>query len=117
MELLITACQKRERLDLTPGKQMLDLTSVDDISGFITSNIGLSGFFDNKILSISGTIIKLRDLGKTIEREFKTEGLLNWGRKPYRENEVMKPPFYYKKTRLSPNSLEKYIKDVAHGEF
>jgi nucleoside-diphosphate-sugar epimerase len=117
MELLITACQKREKIDLTPGEQILDVTSVDDISAFIATNINSSGFFDNKTLSISGAVIKLRDLGVMIEREFETEGLFNWGGKPYRENEAMEPPCYYKKERLNPHSLETYIKNIAAGNI
>jgi nucleoside-diphosphate-sugar epimerase len=114
MELLITACQKKEKLDLTPGEQTLDLIDVDDISAFITTSISSSDFFDNKTLSISGTVIKLHDLGKMIEKEFKIKGLFNWGGKPYRENEIMEPPFYYKKIQLNPNSLEAYIKNIVN---
>jgi nucleoside-diphosphate-sugar epimerase len=115
MELLITACQKKERLDLTPGEQVLDLTFVDDICQFILSKITSAAFFDNKTLSLSGAIIKLRDLGIMIEREFKIRGLFNWGGKLYRENEAMAPPLYYRKIQLSPNSLQTYIKDIADG--
>jgi nucleoside-diphosphate-sugar epimerase len=115
MELLITACQKKEKLDLTPGEQVIDLIFVDDICRFIASNITSSVFFDNKTVSLSGTVIRLRDLGATIEREFKTKGLLNWGGKPYRGNEVMEPPSYYGKIRLNPNSLETYIKNAANS--
>jgi nucleoside-diphosphate-sugar epimerase len=115
MELLITACQKNERLDLTPGEQILDLIAVDDISAFITTRISSPDFFDNKTLSISGRVIKLRDLGEMIEKEFKIKGLFNWGKKSYRTNETMTPPIYYRKIQLNPNSLETYIKNTASG--
>lgn len=114
MELLISACQKKEKIDLTMGEQLLDLTAVDDISTFIAENISLPIFFDDETLSISGTVIKLHDLGVMIEQEFKTKNLFNWGGKPYRENEVMEPPFYYKKVQLNPNSLGIYIKNIAN---
>jgi nucleoside-diphosphate-sugar epimerase len=117
MELLITACQKNERIDLTPGEQVLDLTFVDDICRFIVSKVDSTGFFDNKTVSLSGTAIKLRDLGTTIEREFKTEGLFNWGGKAYRENEAMEPPLYYKKVQFGLNSLEPYIKNIIDGSI
>jgi nucleoside-diphosphate-sugar epimerase len=113
MELLITTCRKKEKIDLTPGEQMLDLTAVDDISAYIATNINSPGFFDNKTVSISGAVIKLRDLGAMIEREFETEGLFNWGGKPYRENEAMEPPLYYRKTQLNPDYLETYIRNTA----
>jgi nucleoside-diphosphate-sugar epimerase len=115
MELLITACQKKERLDLTPGDQILDLSYVGDICHVIVSNIASADFFDNKTVSLSGTRIKLRDLGAMIEHEFNTTGLFNWGGKPYRENEAMEPPIYYRKIQLNQNSLKKYIKNVAGG--
>jgi nucleoside-diphosphate-sugar epimerase len=117
MELLITACQKKEKIDLTPGEQMLDLIFVDDICQFITSNITSTTFFDNKAVSVSGTTIKLRDLGTMIEREFKIKELFNWGGKSYRENEAMEPPLYYRKVQLNPNSLELYIKNIVNGSI
>jgi nucleoside-diphosphate-sugar epimerase len=115
MELLITACQKEKKIDLTSGEQMLDLIAVNNITTFITTSINSSDFFDNKTLSISGTVIRLRDLGEMIEREFKVKGLFNWGGKPYRENETMTPPFYYRRIQLNQNSLETYIKNIAAG--
>jgi nucleoside-diphosphate-sugar epimerase len=115
MELLITACRKNEKIDLTLGEQLLDLTAVDDITTYIAAKINSPVFFDNKTVSISGAVIKLHDLGTMIEHDFRTKNLLNWGGKSYRENEVMTPPCYYKKVRLSPNSLEIYIKKAADG--
>jgi nucleoside-diphosphate-sugar epimerase len=115
MELLITACQKKERLDLTPGDQILDLSYVGDICHVIVSNIASSAFFDNKTVSLSGARIKLRDLGAMIEQEFNTKGLFNWGGNLYRKNEAMEPPIYYRKIQLNQNSLKKYIKNVAGG--
>jgi nucleoside-diphosphate-sugar epimerase len=113
MEMLVNACQKKEKLDLTPGEQILDLTAVDDISAFIVKNIGSPIFFDNTTVSISGAVIKLHDLGAMVEQEFKTEKIFNWGGKSYRKNEVMEPPFYYRKVHLNPNSLEEHIKNIV----
>jgi nucleoside-diphosphate-sugar epimerase len=115
VELLMTACQKKERLDLTLGEQILDLAFVDDICQFILSKITSAAFFDNKRVSLSGTVIKLHDLGEMIEKEFKIKGLFNWGGKSYRENEIMIPPFYYRKIQLNSNSLETYIKSITGG--
>jgi nucleoside-diphosphate-sugar epimerase len=115
MELLISACQKKGKLDLTPGEQILDLTAVDDIGAYVVTNIDSPVFFDNTTVSISGAVIKLHDLGVMIEKEFKTEKLFNWGGKSYRENEAMEPPLYYRKVQLNPDSLETYIKNIASG--
>ncbi|WP_010254907.1 NAD-dependent epimerase/dehydratase family protein [Treponema primitia] len=113
MDILISACQNNDVVELTPGEQILDLSYVDDICEFITSNISAAGFFDNKTISLSGTTIRLRELGMMIEKAFKTSGSFKWGAKSYRDNEVMNPPIYYKKNQLNKDSLEKYIKNMA----
>jgi nucleoside-diphosphate-sugar epimerase len=112
MDLLITACRNREGLDLTPGEQVLDLTYIGDICNFLVSNIGTPAFFDNGTVLISGTPIRLRDLGTMIEKKFNTPGLFHWGAKPYREQEVMIPPSYFPKIQLNPDSLQSYIDNL-----
>ena len=110
IDILISACTKNEMVELTPGKQVLDLLHVEDVCNFITSNIRNDAFFDNETISLSGTVIKLRDLGAMIEKESGKKGVLGWGLKQYRENEVMKPPLYYRKVQLNNFSIEEYIK-------
>jgi nucleoside-diphosphate-sugar epimerase len=116
-DLLISACQNKTPLDLSPGKQILDLSFVDDICQFIISNINDFKFFDNGNLSLCGTTIKLSDLGTLIENKFGVHGLLKWGAKPYRENEIMNPPLYYHKIQLKKYSLEKYITEKSENYF
>jgi nucleoside-diphosphate-sugar epimerase len=111
LDLLITACKEHEPVDLSPGEQILDLSYVDDICQFILTGIQTRKFFDNKTVSLSGTVIKLRDLGKIVETKYKASGFLRWSTKLYREQEVMVPPFYYRKIQLNPNSLMKYLED------
>jgi nucleoside-diphosphate-sugar epimerase len=113
MELLITACRNKEPLDLTPGEQLLDLASVDDICDFLMSHIDKPDFFNNKTITLSGNVIKLRDLGNMIEQRFNTQGILRWGARPYRENEIMAPPQYYPEIKLNQDSLEKYINKLV----
>jgi nucleoside-diphosphate-sugar epimerase len=112
VDLLISACYNKTPVDLTPGEQILDFSFVDDICEFIIASIKNVNFFDNGTISLCGTIIKLSDLGEMIENKFNTSDLLRWGVRPYRENEVMKPPIYYHKIQLKDNSLEKYIDSV-----
>jgi nucleoside-diphosphate-sugar epimerase len=109
MELLITACRNRDPLDLTPGGQFIDLSSVDDICKFLTVHVKESDFFDNGTIALSGNVVKLRDLGAMIELHFNTPGILRWGAKQYRDNEMMEPPEYYPKARLNQDSLRNYI--------
>jgi nucleoside-diphosphate-sugar epimerase len=111
LDLFLAACQKNEPLDLTPGEQILDLSYAGDICRYIASNINVDSFFDNKIVSLSGTKIKLKELGEFVESQFKKQGLFKWGAKPYRENEVMNPPLYYHAINLNQKSLRKYIEE------
>jgi nucleoside-diphosphate-sugar epimerase len=112
MELLINACRNKEPLDLTPGEQFIDLSSVDDICEFLAAHVTESDFFDNGTIALSGNVVKLRDLGALIESHFNTPGMLRWGAKQYRDNEMMKPPEYYQKVRLNQDSLRKYIENL-----
>jgi CDP-paratose synthetase len=113
MKLLIEACRNKSLLDLTPGEQFINLSHVDDICNYIASHIEKKYFFDNKTIALSGRIIKLRDLGVMIEQKFGVNGILRWGKKDYRENEMMEPPVYYRRIYLDQNSLEKYINEQA----
>jgi nucleoside-diphosphate-sugar epimerase len=113
LDLLITACQKHEPVDLSPGGQMLDLSYVEDVCQFIVTGIQFENFFNNKTVSLSGTVIKLRDLGKMIEEQYKISGFLKWSAKAYRDHEVMTPPIYYKKAKINSDSLEQYIANIS----
>jgi nucleoside-diphosphate-sugar epimerase len=113
MELLINACRNKEQLDLTPGGQYMNLTSVEDICAFLGLHIGKPEFFDNQTIALSGNMIKLRDLGALIESYFNAPGILRWGAKQYRDNEIMTPPEYYPKVQLNQSSLQNYIKSAA----
>jgi nucleoside-diphosphate-sugar epimerase len=112
LDLLITACQKHESVDLSLGEQVLDLSYVDDICQFVMTGIQAENFFDNKTVSLSGTVIKLRDLGKMVEEKYKTSGFLKWGVKPYREHEIMTPPVYYKKIQLNQKFLAVFLENM-----
>ncbi|MHB9292360.1 NAD-dependent epimerase/dehydratase [Hollandina sp. SP2] len=109
LDLLMAACQRHESVDLSPGEQVLDLSYVGDICQFILNGIQSENFFDNKTVSLSGTVIKLQELGKMVEERYKTSGFLRWGANPYRDHEVMMPPIYYQKIKLNSDSLERYI--------
>jgi nucleoside-diphosphate-sugar epimerase len=113
MELLINACRNKEPLDLTPGGQFIDLSSVDDICEFLAAHIKKQDFFDNGTIALSGTVLKLRDLGAMIESLFNAPGILRWGAKQYRENEMLNPPEYYPKVQLKADSLQDYIQKVT----
>jgi nucleoside-diphosphate-sugar epimerase len=110
--LIINAFRDNHPLDLSLGEQILDLLYVEDICKYIINKIGMKNFYDNKVISLSGTTIKLRELGIMIEKHYENKGILKWGGKPYRENEVMEMPKYYQEQKLNKNSLEEYIKKI-----
>ena len=112
VDLLITSCLKNEQIDLTPGEQILDLLYVKDVCNYIISNISNELFFDNDTVSLSGTIITIKDLGIMLEKKFNKNNLFLWGNKPYRDNEVMSPPVFYRTIKLNPQSLENYIDNI-----
>jgi nucleoside-diphosphate-sugar epimerase len=113
--LLINSCKENKRLDLSPGEQMLDLLYVQDICNYIITNIQQTDFFNNDVIALSGKEIKLKELGKMVEEYTNTNGLLNWGGRCYRENEVMIMPNYYPKIKLNESSLEMFIKKTIEA--
>jgi hypothetical protein len=116
LDLLINACKNSEEIELTKGEQILDLSFVNDICRYVVKNIKSVGFFDNGTISLSGTIIKLRDLGLLIEEKSGKKNILKWGRKAYRENEIMTPPIYYRRINLNSESLENYLNAVLYPQ-
>jgi nucleoside-diphosphate-sugar epimerase len=112
MDLLIAACRDNKPLELSPGEQVLDYAYVGDICDYVVSNSARDTFFDNSAVLLSGTPVRLRDLGTMIEKKFNTPGLFHWGAKPYRDQEVMIPPSYFPKIQLNPDSLQSYIDNL-----
>ena len=92
VNLLVEACKNKKMIDLSPGEQILDITYVDSLVEYIIANIENDSFFDNEVIQIAGSEIKLKDLGNIIEDACGVRGFLNWGKMNYRKNEVMKPP-------------------------
>ena len=109
VDLLIRACKKKEGLELSPGEQILDLVCVDDVVDFISTNITHESFYDNHTISISGTEIRLKDLGELVEDISEVSGYLLWGVRSYREHEVMSPPWYYPKKNICKRNLRESI--------
>jgi nucleoside-diphosphate-sugar epimerase len=114
MDLLISACKNNQPLELTAGEQTIDLSYVGDICAFMVKYIGSNDFFDNETIALSGNTIELRELGDMIENEFEVKNVLRWGAKPYRENEMMRPPVYYRQIKLNQRTLEEYVKNVVN---
>jgi nucleoside-diphosphate-sugar epimerase len=106
IDLMFEACINREQLDLSPGEQLIDVVSVDDICNFLIKELQTDFFYDNSRIGLSGNTISLRELGRLIEKITNVSGYLNFGSKPYRENEVMIPPKSEKMISITEGSLE-----------
>jgi nucleoside-diphosphate-sugar epimerase len=95
MPLLKRASQTGERIELSPGLQILDLVYIDDIvDGFI---IACEQMVSREVIGqetyrlSSGEAISLRDLVELVNAITKTPLNIAWGSRPYREREVMAP--------------------------
>lgn len=116
VDLLFNACINNTVIDLSPGEQIIDLLYVKELIVFIADNISSDDFFDNRRIQLSGTEIKLRDLGALVESITGKKGFLNFGGKRYRENEVMFPPKSDKVIVLHREELIIYLKEY-YNEF
>ncbi len=113
IDLMIDACKRNQSVDMSPGDQVLDIVSVDDVCDYINRSCVDDVFFDNTCISISGNQVKLKDLGSIIEGYFNTANILKWGNIPYRENEVMVPPAYYPIQKISSDSVLSQIRNYC----
>lgn len=95
MSLFEDIAKSGATLDMSPGKQKLDLLYIDDVvKGFETLanllNDRNTDLRDEYVLS-SGKQISLRELAAQYEKEHNVKLNINWGGRPYRKREVMKP--------------------------
>lgn len=93
--LLKQSIRQKRQIDLTPGEQIVDIVHIDDvIDAYLRAGeILLSstrGRLDTYAVS-SGHRMSLRQLVELIGHESGNKINVNWGGKPYRTNEVMKP--------------------------
>ena len=95
MSLFEEIAKSGSTLDMSPGEQKLDLLHIDDVvKGFETLanllNDKETDLRDEYVLS-SGKQISLRELAAQYEKEHNVKLNINWGGRPYRKREVMKP--------------------------
>jgi len=88
-------------LDISAGEQLLDMVHVSDVAqayenAYILLNQDLK--IKNEIFGVfSGVQVALRDVIKLYQVLLGNRLNLNWGKRPYRDREVMKPFDKYKK--------------------
>ncbi len=94
--LLEKTDQTGEALAMTPGEQYLDLVYIDDVVSAFRHTAEL--LFSGKVSSpgesyavSSGRHIRLKEVVRTYDRIKGKRLNIQWGAKPYRKREVMKP--------------------------
>lgn len=93
--LLARLAKTGESLDMSPGEQFIDLVFIDDVvEAFLhaaelqaKSRIGTSESY----AITSGAPLKLKEMVKSFEKVTSTPLSIQWGGRPYRNREVMKP--------------------------
>lgn len=110
--------ETKETLEMSPGKQVIDISYIDDVvSGFVKMIDHLQKDTKKKFRGQSFAIrarkvISLKELSKIFEKVTGLPLNINWGKKPYRPREVMKT---WTKGKIIPGwkptvSLEEGIK-------
>lgn len=83
-----------QTIDATPGEQKIRPLHVDDVvDGFLfAAKIHLSGGKLASVLSLAGSEeVNLKELVSIFESATGRKVNINWGERPYRENEIMQP--------------------------
>lgn len=95
INLLNKFADEKKVLDMSLGKQKLDLVHVDKVTDsfikafeLLEKNTNLK--YDSYGVS-SGKQISLREIVENFEKESGKKILVNWGARPYRKREVMEP--------------------------
>lgn len=95
LNLLLELLRSGGRLDMSPGEQVLDILHVDDIvEAFMYTAEQLGGMRRGTVQSYalsSGELVSLKDLVALFEKAAGKSLDINWGGRPYRERELMKP--------------------------
>lgn len=94
VQLLIDAAMSGQRLGMSPGEQMMDISHVDDVvEAFVVAGLRLleAPAPLNEEYFVSGERWKVRDLVPLVERTLDRHLNVTFGERPYRTREVMDP--------------------------
>ena len=94
INLLLQALKNEESLDMSPGNQQIDLVYVDDVVAayeaaamFLVSEVSQHYRYGVS----SGFPVTLKELVIQLEKISRRNLSINWGGRPYRNREIMKP--------------------------
>jgi nucleoside-diphosphate-sugar epimerase len=94
ISLLAGIAASGKTLDMTPGEQKIDLIHVDDVCRAYDCAIAMVVEKPpaHRVFGVSGgNPIGLRDLVELFERVRGAKCNINWGKRPYRDYEIMEP--------------------------
>lgn len=97
IHLLMKTAKGQAKLEMSPGEQKIDLVHIHDVvAAFQTAAERLmasntSSPVHEEYVVTSGASVSLRELVNIFERATDTKLQIEWGRRPYREREVMIP--------------------------
>jgi len=95
VQLLVDAAVREEALALSLGEQKISLTWVDDVrSGFVQGLERLLGAKDagHEVFGLCNPeLVTIRDLGRLVETAIGHSVDFQWGKRPYRQGEIMVP--------------------------
>jgi nucleoside-diphosphate-sugar epimerase len=100
INMLLTTARSQQELQLSPGKQLIDLVHINDvIAAYLKAESALSvmpiGHLQYGVSSESP--VQLKELVATCEEAWGVRLPVSWGARPYRDREVMLPWNAYKK--------------------
>ncbi|MBN1788089.1 MAG: NAD(P)-dependent oxidoreductase [Sedimentisphaerales bacterium] len=101
LNILKNAAQKKQALDMSAGEQKLDMVYIDDvIDAFVIAAKRLTNNKAEKYETFgvySGKPMTLRQIVAEFERAKDLTLNIQWGKRPYRDREIMTPPNRTKK--------------------
>ena len=80
-----------KEIDMTEGEQILDFIHVEDVCFFVEKLL----FHEKEILNKTdffvgtGKGISIKELSKILEKKYSKKCQINWGKLPYRKNDIM----------------------------
>lgn len=94
VQLLVDAARSGEPLDMSPGKQVLDLTHVDDVVAAFVAAAGILLRAERPLFQeylVSGERFTVRELAALVSNALGRSVPARFGGRPYRQREVMLP--------------------------
>ncbi len=94
VDLIADAAQRGTKLAMSPGEQVIDLVHVNDVAAAFVAATRLllaDAVQGHAVYGVSGERVTLRELAARIGEAMRRVPPIEWGGRPYRPREVMRP--------------------------